>query len=172
MQTLYPHALSWNSPSSVIVHRQKRYIAKTQVGFYQLSLFTVCICTVKGFVWFRVLMTKMRETETQICLEKRTVHERQAEYAGCLWMHLYTFLHWKWIYSHMYRGVGLCLLLQEEGTSFSIHCTLLALMHTWQVHMCIYRYIQYIHSYIQYIQDRWENSRRLEGLETKGLSGS
>lgn len=42
----------------------------------------------------------------------------------------------------MYRGVGLRLLSQEEGTSFSIiNCILLALMHTWQVHVCIYTLI-------------------------------
>lgn len=42
----------------------------------------------------------------------------------------------------MYRGVGPRLLSQEEGTSFSIgNCILLALMHTWQVHVCIYTLI-------------------------------
>lgn len=47
----------------------------------------------------------------------------------------------------MYRGVGPRLLSQEEGTSFSIgNCILLALMHTWQVHVCIYTLIQYIHT--------------------------
>lgn len=32
---------------------------------------------VKGFVWFRVLMTRTRELKTQICVGKRTVHERE-----------------------------------------------------------------------------------------------
>lgn len=124
-------------------------------GFHQfyLSLFT--LCAVKGVVWFRVLMTTMRETETQICLVIKTVHQRNRSRDS--WMPvnaLYTFLDRKRIYSHLYRGVGLRLLPQQEVTSFTtINCILLALMHTWQVHMCIEctlirTYIQYIHCWV------------------------
>lgn len=104
-------------------------------GFHQLYLSLLTLCAVKGFVWFRVLMTKTRETETQICLGKEQyIRETGPQTPGCLWMHLYKFIHRKRMYSHLYRGVALRLLSPEEGTSFSINCILLALMHTWRTH--------------------------------------
>lgn len=77
-------------------------------------------------------------------------------------MRLYTFLDRKRVYSHLYRGVGLRLLSQPQGTSFTtINCILLALMHTWQVHVYRMYTHKYLHTYIQYIHC-WEHSRRLE----------
>lgn len=55
---------------------QNGYRAKIQVGLHQLYLSLFTLCAVKGFVWFRVLMTRTRETEMQICLGKRTVRQR------------------------------------------------------------------------------------------------
>lgn len=86
---------------SKTVHLQLQFMdkmgAKIQVGFHQLYLSLFTLCAVKGFVWFRVLMTRARETETQICLRKKnknSTSEKQARRAPgaceCIYTHLYT----------------------------------------------------------------------------------
>lgn len=105
----------------------------------------------KGFVWFRVLMRRDKGNQDMSRKQEQYVRETDPGSTGCLWMHLYTPLHNKRMYSHLYRGVGLYPCSHKEGTSFSIvNYILLASMHTWQVHKGSRRYI-YIHIYTVYI---------------------
>lgn len=79
-------------------------------------------------------------------------------------MHLYTFLHRKRMYSHLYRGVRLCV-LSLEGISFSnVNCILLALMHTWQVHACLYTLIHTVHTLLGAQQTTWGEADRTEWM--------
>lgn len=79
---------------SIFSYSPKRYRAKFQAGFYQLYLSLFTLCAVKGFMWFRVLMTKTRGNRNPDMSRKRTVHQwnRPGDH---LQMHLYTFLHRK-----------------------------------------------------------------------------
>lgn len=117
-------------------------------GFCQLYLSLLTLCAVKGFVWFRVLMTKTRETETQICLGKKTVHQRNRHTDSWVPVNAFIqFLHRKRMYSHLYRGVDLHLLSPEEGTPFSIiNYILLAFMHTWKAHTHAHTLIHTVHT--------------------------
>ena len=159
MQTWYPCFIE-NRPSSVTVHRQNGRAEIWGGGLRQLYFSLFSLRAVKGFMWFRVLMTRTRETETQICLGKRTVRQRNRPRDRSVpvnaFIHIFTLK--KNLFTTVQRSrptsVG-----QEEGTSFSIiNCILLALMHTWQVR----KYT--VHSYIQYIHC-WEYSRGLEGRQ-------
>lgn len=141
---------------SIFSYSPKWYRAKFQVGFYQLYLSLFTLCAVKGFMWFRVLMTKTRGNWNPDMSRKRTVHQRNRP-GDHLQMHLYTFLHRKRMYSHLYRGVGLCL-LSQEGTSFSItNWILLALMH-----VCICTLIHTVHTLLGAQQTSWGGGRGTE----------
>lgn len=89
-------------------------------------------------------------------------------------MHLYTFVLRERMYSHLYRGVGLRLLPQEQGTSCStVNWLLLALMHTWQVHVCLCTLKHTVHTLLG-AQRGWVDARqcRLWQIQWRKTSGN
>lgn len=162
----------WKSRSSVTVHGEKK--KKQDSGGFRSAL-SVPLHSVqkKGFVWFRVLMRWDKGNQDMSRKQEQYVRETDPGSTGCLWMHLYTSLHNKRMYSHLYRGVGLYLFSHKEGTSFSIiNYILLASMHTWQVHKGSRRYV-YIYTLIHTVHTVRSTADILKGGRgTEWKSGS
>lgn len=81
----------------------------------------------------------MRTREIQICVEKNSTSEKQAQRLLGACECIYTlFRQTKNVFTPVQRSRPMSVLL-KEGTSFSnINCILLASKHTWQIHKCIF----------------------------------
>lgn len=124
--------------------------ARTQVRFPSDSFFPLhSVCSKR----LRVVQSAHDEDEgnlkTQICVGKRQ-YMREKQAAACLWMHLYTFIHWKRMYLHLYRGVGPVCSHEKKAPPFSTVISTTGLnAHLASAHVYIF-YINthpYIHKY-------------------------
>lgn len=150
MQTWYPCFIRKNERVNHQFQSMDKKKKEDSGGFRSALSVPLHSVQKKGFVWFRVLMRRDKGNQDMSRKQEQYVRETDPRSTGCLCMHLYTSLHNKRMYPHLYRGVGLYLFSHKEGTSFSIvNYILLASMHTWQVHKGSRQYM-YTHTYSTY----------------------